>query len=90
MAKTILAVDDSPSIRQLLSSTLTQYGYTVVEAEDGQDGLNKFADSQFDLIITDLHMPNLDGIGLIHGVRNAAASRFVPIIMLTTEHQHAM
>jgi two-component system chemotaxis response regulator CheY len=90
MAKTILAVDDSASIRELLSSTLTQNGYTVVEAVDGQDGLDKLSAHTADLIITDLHMPNLDGIGLIRGVRGNDAYRFVPIIMLTTEHQQAM
>ena len=90
MSKTILAVDDSSSIRQLLSSTLTGCGYTVVEAVDGQDGLEKLAVGTADLIITDLHMPNMDGIGLIQGVRRNAACRFVPIIMLTTEHQETM
>ena len=90
MGKTILAVDDSSSIRHLLSSTLEQHGYSVVEAVDGQDGLEKLADAPADLIITDLHMPNMDGIELIQGVRSNAASRFVPIIMLTTEHQEAL
>ncbi|MBK5275109.1 MAG: response regulator [Desulfuromonadales bacterium] len=90
MAKTILVVEDSSSIRQLLSSTLTRFGYTVVEAVDGLDGLVKLEDLAVDLIITDLHMPSLDGIGLIHGVRDNAAYRFVPIIILTTENQNAI
>lgn len=90
MAKTILAVDDSPCIRQLLSSILTGQGYAVVEAVDGLDGLNKLARCTADLVITDLHMPNLDGISLIHGIRRNAACRFTPIIMLTTEHQEAL
>ena len=90
MAKTILAVDDSFSIRRLLSSILTPSGYQVIEAEDGQDGLGKLADNRVDLIITDLHMPNLDGIGLINGVRSSPSNRFLPIIMLTTEHQSLM
>lgn len=90
MAKTILAVDDSPCIRQLLTSILTGQGYGVVEAIDGQDGLDKLALCTADLIITDLHMPNLDGISLIHGIRRNAACRFIPIIILTTEHQEAL
>lgn len=90
MAKTILAIDDSSSIRQLLSSTLSNFGYRVIEASDGKDGLDKLEENQPDLIITDLHMPNMDGIGLINGVRSIPAYRFLPIIMLTTEHQQAM
>lgn len=90
MAKTILAVDDSSSIRQLLSAILTQFGYRVIEAVDGEDGLAKLADDHADLIITDLHMPVMDGIGLINGVRGNAAYRFIPIIVLTTEHQTLM
>jgi two-component system chemotaxis response regulator CheY len=90
MAKTILAVDDSSSIRQLLNSTLSEFGFRVIEAVDGRDGLEKLANSEADLIITDLHMPNLDGIDLITGVRSLPAFRFVPIIMLTTEHQRAL
>ena len=90
MAKTILAVDDSSSIRSLLSSTLTNCGYRVMEAVDGQDGVEKLTVGTADLIITDLHMPNMDGIGLIQWVRRNAAYRFVPIIMLTTEHQETL
>lgn len=90
MTKTILAVDDSFSIRQLLSSTLEQFGYRVVEAANGREGLEKLADIAADLIISDLHMPDLDGIGFIHAVRGTDAHRFVPIIMLTTEHQAAL
>lgn len=90
MIKTILAVDDSYSIRQLLSAILTPFGYRVIVAEDGQDGLGKLDDNCVDLIITDLHMPNMDGIGLINGVRSSVTRRFLPIIMLTTEHQPLM
>lgn len=90
MAKTILVVEDSSSIRQLLNSTLTQFGYKVVEAVDGRDGLVKLAGLEADLIITDIHMPGLDGIGLIHGVRRNDAHRFVPIIILTTDNQSSM
>lgn len=90
MAKTILAIDDSSSIRQLLNATLSQFGYRVIEAADGREGLDKLTENRADLIITDLHMPNLDGIGLINCVRGIPAYRFVPIIMLTTENQHVM
>ena len=87
MAKTILAIDDSASIRHLLSSTLEGFGFRVIAAADGRDGLEKLAENGADLIITDLHMPNVDGIGFIHHVRQLPAYRFVPIIMLTTERQ---
>lgn len=90
MAKTILAVDDSTSIRHLLSSTLTAHGYEVIAAVDGRDGLEKLAETGADLIITDLHMPVMDGIGFINGIRNIPAYRFVPIIVLTTEQQNTL
>lgn len=90
MTKTILAVDDSASIRQLLCSTLAGFGFRVIEASDGRDGLEKLAACGVDLIITDLHMPNVDGIGFIQYVRRLPAYRFVPIIMLTTEQQNAL
>lgn len=90
MIKTILAVDDSSSVRQLLSSTLEQHGYRVVEAANGKEGLEKLMESEADLIISDLHMPYLDGIGFIQLLRSTALYRFVPIIMLTTENQTAL
>jgi len=86
-AKKIMAVDDSPSIRQMLSFTLKQAGYEVVEAVDGKDALAKFAAENVQMLITDLNMPNMDGITLIREVRKNAANRFMPIIMLTTESQ---
>ena len=85
MNKTILAVDDSASIRMMLSFTLQENGYRVIEARDGRDGLAKMQTEKIDMVITDLNMPHLDGIGLIHGVRQDPVSRFTPIIMLTTE-----
>jgi two-component system chemotaxis response regulator CheY len=84
MAKVILTVDDSASVRQMVKFTLSDAGYTVIEAVDGKDGLAKMTPA-VNLVITDLNMPNLDGIGLIKGVRANPASKFVPIIMLTTE-----
>ncbi len=89
MAKRILIVDDSPSVRQLVSSTLLGGGYEVVEAENGEEGLQKFDKRPVDLVITDLNMPKVDGIDLIRELRSRPGQRFLPIIMLTTESQEA-
>src|SRR6266702_1266270 len=89
MSRTILAVDDSASIRLMLSFTLKENGYRVIEAQDGKDGLAKLRDEEVDMVITDLNMPNLDGIGLIRGIRANPSSKFTPVIMLTTESQDA-
>jgi two-component system chemotaxis response regulator CheY len=89
MMKKILAVDDSASIRQMVGFTLRNAGYEVVDAVDGKYGLAKAAKEKFDMIITDLNMPNLDGIGLITAARKLAGYSFVPILMLTTESQAA-
>ncbi len=89
MSRTILAVDDSASIRLMLSFTLKENGYRVIEAQDGRDGLAKLKDEAVDMVITDLNMPNLDGIGLIRGIRANPSSKFTPVIMLTTESQDA-
>jgi two-component system, chemotaxis family, chemotaxis protein CheY len=88
MGKVILTVDDSASVRQMVNFTLSDAGYTVVEAVDGQDALAKLA-SPVNMVITDLNMPNLDGIGLIRKVRANPACKGVPIIMLTTESQES-
>jgi two-component system, chemotaxis family, chemotaxis protein CheY len=85
--KKILTVDDSSSVRQMVSFSLRNAGYEVVEAVDGQDGIAKAGLHAFDLIITDLNMPNLDGIGLITALRKLPSYSFVPILMLTTESQ---
>jgi len=82
---TVLAVDDSITMRQLVGLTLRQAGYEVVEAADGMDGLAKLGTRRFDLLITDLHMPRMDGVELIKRVRATAGYRFTPILMLTTE-----
>src|SRR5271169_6521184 len=89
MEKRIMTVDDSASIRQVVSYTLKSAGYEVVEAVDGRDALSKLEGSPVHMIITDLNMPNLDGIGLIKQVRTSASHKFVPVIMLTTESQDA-
>jgi two-component system, chemotaxis family, chemotaxis protein CheY len=85
--KRILSVDDSSSIRQMVSFTLRNAGYEVAEAVDGKDGLDKVGGGKFDLIITDLNMPNVDGIQMITAVRKVAGYAFIPILMLTTESQ---
>ena len=81
----ILAVDDSLSIRQMVSHTLQDAGYDVTTANDGQDGLNKAKAGQFDIIISDVNMPIMDGLEFVRQVRTEAAYRFTPILMLTTE-----
>lgn len=87
MGKCIMTVDDSASVRQMVSFTLKEAGYDVIEAVDGQDALSKLNGSPVHMVITDLNMPNLDGIGLIKGIRANPAYKFVPIVMLTTESQ---
>ena len=88
MGKIILTVDDSTSVRQMVRFTLADAGYTVIEAVDGKDALAKLA-HPVNLVITDLNMPNLDGLGLIRSVRANPACKGVPIIMLTTESQES-
>lgn len=85
MAK-ILAVDDSASMRQMVSFTLKGAGHDVFEAQDGVDALNVAkGQSGFDLVISDINMPNMDGISLIKELRALPAFKFTPILMLTTE-----
>ena len=85
MAKTILAVDDSGSLRQMLSFSLKEAGYGVIEAVDGQDGLDKAKKHTVDLVLTDQNMPGMDGLSLIKALRAMKNYRSVPILMLTTE-----
>jgi two-component system, chemotaxis family, chemotaxis protein CheY len=88
MSKVIMTVDDSVSIRQMVSFTLKREGYDVVEAVDGVDALKKLnGDNPVHMMITDLNMPNMDGIELIKNVRANAKYKFMPVIMLTTESQ---
>lgn len=87
MSKTIMTVDDSASVRQMVSFTLKGAGYQVIEASDGKDALSKLNGSTVNMMITDLNMPNMDGIELIKSVRLDPAYKFIPIIMLTTESQ---
>jgi two-component system chemotaxis response regulator CheY len=85
VAKLIMSADDSASVRQMVTFTLKQNGYDVIEAVDGKDALTKLSAQKVDMLLTDLNMPNLDGIGLIKGVRAGALNKFIPIVMLTTE-----
>jgi two-component system chemotaxis response regulator CheY len=87
MGKVIMTVDDSASVRQMVSFTLQKAGYEVITAIDGNDALSKLQGASINLVITDLNMPNLDGIGLIRQLRANARYKFMPIIMLTTESQ---
>ena len=89
MAKTILVVDDSASIRQVVRMALTHAGYEVVEAYDGRDALAKLNGQTIHLIVSDVNMPNLDGIGLIEQVKQHPSYKSTPIMMLTTEAQGA-
>jgi len=85
MTKTILAVDDSGSLRQMLAFSLKAAGYGVIEAVDGQDGLNKAKLQQVDMVLTDQNMPGMDGLSLIKALRAMKNYQNVPILMLTTE-----
>ncbi|MCE5245434.1 MAG: response regulator [Candidatus Polarisedimenticolia bacterium] len=90
MSKEILIVDDSTSMRQMVAFTLRGAGYAVLEAADGREALDRFSASpEVGLVVTDLNMPNLDGIGLIKALRAQPRGRFLPILMLTTESQDA-
>ena len=90
MAKTVLTVDDSASIRQMVSFTLKSAGYEVVEAVDGMDGLEKAKAKPISLVITDQNMPRMDGMTLVKNLRALPSFRTVPILMLTTESSDAM
>ena len=87
MAKRILAVDDSASVRQLQRFVLSAAGYDVVEAVDGKDAVAKLGGETVNLILTDLNMPNLDGVGLIKAIRAAGAHKHTPIVVISTESQ---
>lgn len=85
MAKKIMAVDDSATIRELLRDILSAAGYDVITAVDGADALAKMGRESCDMLVTDLNMPQLDGIGLVSAVRKLPGQRFLPILMLTSE-----
>lgn len=90
MSKTILIVDDSASLRQVVAIALKGAGYDVVEACDGTDALAKLDGRKVHLIISDVNMPNMDGITLLGEVKKLDNYKFTPVIMLTTESQEDM
>jgi two-component system chemotaxis response regulator CheY len=85
MSKTIMIVDDSASIRIVVGIALRGAGYTVIEAINGQDAINKLTGQKLNLIISDVNMPIMDGITFVKHVKQMATYKFTPIIMLTTE-----
>lgn len=85
MAKKILTVDDSKTMREMVSFTLKSAGYEVVEAEDGKAALDMLGGAKVDAVITDLNMPNMNGFDLIRALRANPTYKFTPILMLTTE-----
>ncbi len=87
MSKTFLVVDDSSSMRQLISLAVQDAGYNVVLAENGKDALDKLGGTKINMVITDLNMPDMDGIELIAKLRNMPDHKYTPIVMLTTEAQ---
>ena len=85
MAKTIMVVDDSASLRQVVNMALKGAGYDVIEACDGKDALGKLNGQKIHLIVSDVHMPNMDGITFVAEAKKLADYKFTPVIMLTTE-----
>ncbi|PJI84933.1 two-component system chemotaxis response regulator CheY [Yoonia maricola] len=90
MSAHILAIDDSRTIRALLTATLEKAGFAVTTAVDGVDGVAKFQDAAADLVITDVNMPNKDGFGVIDDIRQGTVNRAVPVLVLTTESGAAL
>jgi two-component system chemotaxis response regulator CheY len=90
MGTKVLVVDDSRAIRQSISFVLEQNGYEILEGSDGVEGLDKLSSAKVDLIITDVNMPNMDGITFIKKVREKSDMKFIPILVLTTESQQSV
>jgi two-component system chemotaxis response regulator CheY len=90
MTKTVLSVDDSASVRQMVKLTLTAAGYEVIQANDGAEGLAKARDRAVDMVVTDINMPVMNGLALIRELRQLPSYKGVPIIFLTTESDEAM
>ncbi|MBP6597858.1 MAG: response regulator [Giesbergeria sp.] len=89
MSKTIMIVDDSASVRRVVGIALKGVGYTVLEGSDGRDALSKLTGQKVHLIISDVNMPNMDGITFLKAVKQLPAYRFTPVIMLTTESEES-
>ncbi|SMF75343.1 two-component system, chemotaxis family, response regulator CheY [Tistlia consotensis] len=90
MSKVVLSVDDSASVRQMVKLTLSGAGYEVIQASDGAEGLSKARSTAVDMVVTDLNMPNMNGLALIRELRKLPAYRGVPIIFVTTESDEAI
>ena len=87
MTKTIMTVDDSASVRLMVNFTLRELGYEILEAENGKEALKKLEKKKIHMMITDINMPEMDGISLVKKMRANPDYKFIPIIMLTTESQ---
>jgi len=85
MSKTILIVDDSSSVRSVVSIALSNAGYEVIQACDGKDALSKMTGQKIHLVVSDVNMPNMDGITFVKELKKLAAYKFTPVCMLTTE-----
>jgi two-component system chemotaxis response regulator CheY len=90
MAKNILIVDDSASVRQMVEVTLKSAGYQITAAKDGQEAFELCQNKIFDFVLTDQNMPRMDGLTLIKSLRGLGSYRTVPIVVLTTEASDAM
>lgn len=89
MGKTIMVIDDSASIRQVVNIVLKNGGYEVIEACDGVDAMKKLYGQKVNLVICDVNMPNMDGITFVKNMKTSVSHRFTPVIMLTTESQES-
>ncbi len=89
MTKTIMIVDDSTSMRQVVSIALTGAGHTVIECRDGKDALDKLKGQKINMIVSDVNMPVMDGISFVKALKEIPAYKFTPVLMLTTESQEA-
>ena len=89
MGKSVLVVDDSTSMRQMVAFTLKSAGFSVVEGGNGKEGLQKLDGQKVDLVISDLNMPIMNGLDMIRQIRSRPQYKFTPILMLTTESQEA-
>lgn len=89
MSKTVMIVDDSASLRQVVNIALSGAGYSVIEACDGRDALGKLNGNKIHLVISDVNMPNMDGISFVKELKKLPNYKFTPVIMLTTESQES-
>lgn len=85
MSRTALVVDDSTTMRRMVGFTLREAGFEIVEGANGEEGLHRLDNHAVDIIVTDVHMPVMDGLSMVEAVRRRADHRFTPILILTTE-----